>query len=319
MITYPQLRAFLAVARTGSLTRAARELNASQPTVSLQLIALRRCLNAELIDRTDNGFRLTPAGEKLRCYAEQALGGFRTLQQDIAAFEGSLAGPLVVGATFVMSRYVLPAALSRFRAQFPRVDVQLHVDVPGPLLAGLQVDLSEVVCLIAIRTPPGLAIERLCVDEFVIIASPQHPLTGRRRVSPGELSTYPFVASTSEPLRNLLEAKLRGAGVTPRVAAAGRHHDAIKALVEGNKGYSILIRASVADELASGRLVALRLDSPPLLAEIVAAYRSGRRVSPLVRKFIEFVGADLRRSRYAPGSEARRAPRPVRANSRRGT
>lgn len=304
MITYPQLRTFLAVARTGSLTRAARELNASQPTVSLQMIALRRCLNAELIHRTDNGFRLTPAGEKLRCYAEQALGGFRTLQQDVAAFEGSLAGPLVVGATFVMSRYVLPAALSRFRAQFLRVDVQLHVGVPGSLLASLQAGTSEVACFIAISTPPGLAVERLCVDDFVIIASPQHPLTGRRRVTPEELSKYPFVAPTSDALRDLLEAKLRGAGVTPQVAAAGRHHDAIKALVESNKGYSILIRASVADELARGRLVALRLDSPPLVAEIVAAYRSGRRVSPLVRKFIEFVGADLRQTRHGRRPEA---------------
>lgn len=316
MITYRQLRTFLAVARTGSLTKAARELNASQPTVSLQLIALRRTLEAELIDRAGKGFRLTPAGEKLRGYAEQALGGLRTLQQDIAAFEGSLAGTLIVGATFVMSRYVLPAALSRFRVQFPRVDVHLHVEVPEPLLASLLANDSDVGCLIAVRTPPGLAIEPLCVEEFVIVASPQHPLTGRRRVSPEELSRYPFVAPVSKPLKDLLEARLRGAGVTPRVAAEGRHHDGIKELVERNAGYSILIRASVADELASGRLVALRLDGPPLLAEIVAIYRSGQRVSPLVRKFIEFIGADLRQSRQAGGAPGRLI-RAVRPNGRR--
>ena len=65
MMTYTQLRTFLAVVRAGNLTKAARELNASQPTVSLQLRALRRSLGAILIERVDSGLRLTPAGEKL--------------------------------------------------------------------------------------------------------------------------------------------------------------------------------------------------------------------------------------------------------------
>src|SRR5712692_11214472 len=69
MMTYNQLRTFLAVVRAGNLTKAARELNASQPTVSLQLRALRKSLGATLIERVDSDLRLTPAGEKLRRYA----------------------------------------------------------------------------------------------------------------------------------------------------------------------------------------------------------------------------------------------------------
>ncbi len=96
-ITYPQLRTFLAVVRARSLTKAARELNTSQPTVSLQLRALRKSLGATLIERPNNDFRLTPAGEKLRGYAEETLGGLRTVKQEIAALKGTLAGPLAVG------------------------------------------------------------------------------------------------------------------------------------------------------------------------------------------------------------------------------
>src|SRR5712691_1798791 len=114
MMTYNQLRTFLAVVRAGNLTKAARELNASQPTVSLQLRALRRSLGATLIERVDSGLRLTPAGEKLRKYAEEALGGLRTLQQDISVLKGTLTGPLAVGITFVLSGHVLSSPIARF-------------------------------------------------------------------------------------------------------------------------------------------------------------------------------------------------------------
>ena len=160
-MTYHQLRTFLAVARTGSLTRAARELNASQPTVSLQLRALGKSLGTTLMERGDGGFRLTPAGEKLRRYAEETLSGLRVLQQDVAALKGRVAGPLAVGVTFVMSRYVLPATLSRFREQFPEVDLQLHVEVPEPLFTSVLAKTVDVACYLKVRTPPGLTVEPL--------------------------------------------------------------------------------------------------------------------------------------------------------------
>jgi DNA-binding transcriptional LysR family regulator len=319
MITYHQLRTFLAVARTGNLTKAARELNASQPTVSLQLHALRKSLGAALLERPGGEFRLTPAGEKLRRYAEEVLGGLRILHQDIEALKGSLAGPLAVGATFAMSRYVLAPALSRFRAQFPDVDLQLHVEFPEPLFNGLLADTLDVGCYINVRTPPGLTIERLCEEELSIVASPDHPLAGRRHVTAQELSGQALVAPVPSPLRELIDAKLRRAGLTSPVVAEGSHHDAIKKLVEQNVGYSMLIRASVVDELANGQLVALRLDGPSILCELVVAFRPRPVVSPLVLAFTELVRAELNRTPDVTRLGAGRSARAPRAKGRRRT
>jgi DNA-binding transcriptional LysR family regulator len=326
-MTYHQLRTFLTVARTGNLTTAARELDASQPTVSLQLRALQKSLGTALIERVGSGFRLTPAGEKLRRYAEEALTGLRTLQQDLAALKGRLAGPLAVGATFVMSRYVLPSAMFKFREHYPDVNLQLHVDFPESLFSGLQGNALDVASYIGIRTPAGLTVETIFEDEWVTVASPKHPLAGRRRVSPQELSAHPFVAPLSVRLREVLEAKLGAAGVAPQVAAEALHLDAVKNLVERNVGYSMLIRSSVTDDLASGRLVALRLDGPPVLGELVMAFRSRPVISPLVQEFIRFVRAELTRApdvakprpRGRPLPADRRAPasRPRRPGTRR--
>jgi LysR family transcriptional regulator, low CO2-responsive transcriptional regulator len=317
MITYHQLRTFLAVARTASLTKAARELNATQPTVSLQLHALRKFLGKPLFERPGGEFRLTPVGEKLRSYAEEVLGGLRILQQDVASLEGSLAGPFAVGATFVVSRYVLPSALHRFRDQFPAVELQLHVDGPPErLFSQLLSNTLDAVCCIRVLTPPGLRVERLYDENLVLIASPGHPLARRRRIRPRDLSEHPFVVPTTVVLREVLEARLRSVGVTPRIGAEGRHHDAIKRIVERNAGYSLLIRSAVASELASGRLVALRLDAPPMLAEIVVVLPSRPTVSPLVGEFIQFLRHELssvsRRTDEAPSPLTSRVTLPKR-------
>ena len=146
-VTYHQLRTFLAVARIGNLTRVARELNATQPTVSLQLQSLRKSLGLPLFERPGGRFRLTPAGEKLRRYAEEALGGLRLLQQELDVLKGSFAGPLHVGATFTVGRYVLPSPLFRFREQFADVNLQFRVDIyPEQLFSRLLANTLDVAC-----------------------------------------------------------------------------------------------------------------------------------------------------------------------------
>jgi LysR family transcriptional regulator, low CO2-responsive transcriptional regulator len=304
MITYTQLGTFLAVVRTRNLTRAARELRASQPTVSLQIRALREAMGAELIERGAKGFRLTPAGEKLRRYAEETLGGLRAVQQEIAALKGTPAGPLAVGVTFALSAH-LPAALTRFRAHFPAVEVGVHVDLPEPLFRRVLGDTLDIACYIRVRTPAGLTIEPLGDEELVIIASPRHPLAGRRRITPAELSAHPFVAPAQPVFRELLQDKLRAAGVTPRSVIEVPNNDAVTRLVERDAGYSVYVRPRIAAELASGQLVILELAGAPMLGEIVAAFVSRPVVSPLIREVVRFLRAELGNDRGAAGRDGR--------------
>jgi LysR family transcriptional regulator, low CO2-responsive transcriptional regulator len=313
-ITFHQLQTFLAVARSGNLTKVARELNATQPTVSLQLRSLRRTLGISLFERPGGRFRLTPAGERLRRYAEEALEGLRAMQQDIALLKGSLVGSLAVGVTFFVISRILPEP-PRLRAQFPGVDIQIHVDLPESLFNQLLANTLDVACYLRVRTPPGLTVEPLGREEFAIIASPQHRLAGRRRISPKELSEEPLVVSSTSFYRELVEAKLRAVGVTPRVVADARNYDAVNELVERNVGYSMHLKPLVEADLAAGRFVPLQLDGPPIFGEIVVAVSARHRMSPLIEEFIRFVRTELERP--PSGSGRANATRRVAVRSRR--
>ena len=302
-ITYHQLQTFLAVARCGNLSKVARELNATQPTVSLQLRSLRKSLGLPLFERPGGRFRLTPAGERLRRYAEEALEGLRGMQQDIAVLKGSLAGSLAVGMTYFVVNRVMPR-LPRFRAQFPGVNVQVHAGRPEPLFTQLLADALDVVCFLKMRTPPGLAFEPFGQEELVIIASSHHRLARRRRVSAAELSEEHLLVSNVSAFRELVEEKLRAAGVTPRTVDEVQNYETVKELVERNMGYSMHVKPMVAAELAAGRLVALRLDGPPMLGDLVVGFRSRPAVSPLIQEFSRFLRAEHGRSRGSAASAA---------------
>lgn len=306
MITFRQLETFLAVARTRSLTQAARELSASQPTVSLHVQALGRVLGTTLVERHGRGIRLTPAGQALAGDARQLVDGLRALQERVHMVEAGHAGSLAVGASATTGGYILPALLGRFRARFPRTEVQLHVDSPEHLFRDLLADVLDLVFSVGVRAPAGVAVEPLAEEELVLVVAPSHPLARRRRVTPAELSGQPLVTSLpGASFRELVEDKLRTAGVQPRVATEARHPEAMKKLVEHGLGYSLLFRSSVGDELASGRLAALRLTGPPLRGQLVLAVHPRRPLRPLAQRFTEFLRAEL--------GPPRRRPRPARA------
>jgi len=318
-ITYHQLQTFLAVARSGNLTRVARELNATQPTVSLQLRSLRTSLGISLFERPGGRFRLTPAGERLRRYAEEALDGLRAMQQDIAVLKGSLTGSFAVGVTYFVVDRIMPR-LPRFRAQFPGVNLQVHVDRPGPLFTQVLAETLDVVCFLKIPSPAGLALEPFGHEELVVIISSQHRLARRRRISAAELSEERLVVSNVSAFRELVEAKLRAAGVTPRLVDEVQNYETVKERVAQNVGYSMHVKPMVAAELATGQLVALRLDGPPILGELVVGFRSRPAISPLIQEFARFLRAERappRGSGDATTTLARRASSARRPSGRR--
>lgn len=314
-ITYHQLQTFIAVARSGNLSRVARELHTTQPTVSLQLRSLRQALGIPLFERPGGRFRLTPAGERLQRYAEEALDGLRALQQDIAVLKGRPAGSLAIGVTHFVVERVMPR-LPRFRAQFPGVSIQIHVDRPDPLFTQLLAETLDVVCFLRVRTPPGLDLEPFGEEELVVIVSSRHRLARRRRISPEELSGEPLIIGYVAPFRELVEAKLHAAGVTPQAVEVVQNYETVKQqLVARHTGYSMHIKRMVATELSTGQLAVLRLDGPPLLGEIVVGFRTRPETPPLVQEFARFL-----RTKHSRPPASSGAPAPGRVTTQeRGT
>lgn len=176
MQEYASLRAFVAVARTGSVSRAAEQLHLTQPAVSLKLKQLQASLGLTLFSRRPQGLSLTADGLALLPAAEKALASASAFEQTASALHSTLRGKLTIG-TIVDPEFIrLGAFLSRLMLRAPQLETELHHGMSGRVLARIEQGELDVGFYLA---PPGegtghpaLAWRELTQFDYHVIAPP---------------------------------------------------------------------------------------------------------------------------------------------------
>jgi DNA-binding transcriptional LysR family regulator len=143
MLDTTRLRVLAAVARTGSVTAAARELHYTQPAVSHHLARLEAETGAHLVQRIGRGIRLTPVGQLLADRATEIVGRIESASAELTAHVGLSAGRVrLAGFTSVLST-LLPAATAILRREHPGLRVSLTDTHPPEALALLRAGLVD--------------------------------------------------------------------------------------------------------------------------------------------------------------------------------
>src|SRR4051812_44062228 len=139
----PQLLVFEAVARRGSVTRAAAELHLAQPTVSVQLKKLAAALEVRLFEPRGRELQLTPAGQALRQSCEELIACFARADERLAAWRAPHAERLLVAAE-PEAQGVASQLLSAFCLRHPGIEASLQIAARGELLARFHAGLDDV-------------------------------------------------------------------------------------------------------------------------------------------------------------------------------
>jgi DNA-binding transcriptional LysR family regulator len=177
-------RYFLGVARTGSLSGAARRLEVDQSTVGRRLAALEAAVGARLFDRTPDGYVLTVGGESVRADVERLEDGFLAIERRLAGGDARIAGVVRVATTEAFASMFLVPHLAALRSR--------HGGLSIDLLTGIQpVDLARREADIAVRlgTPPkqpNLVVRQIGAVRFAFYAAPSYlARRGRPRLRGG--------------------------------------------------------------------------------------------------------------------------------------
>ena len=144
MLDVTRLRVLVAVARHGSVTAAARELNYAQPSVSHHLARLEAETGVRLIQRAGRGIRLTDAGRLLADRATEVLGRLDAAENELAAHAGLSAGRVRLAAFPSALGTIVPAAAAMLRAEYPGMDVRLTEAEPPEALRMLRAGYVDV-------------------------------------------------------------------------------------------------------------------------------------------------------------------------------
>jgi DNA-binding transcriptional LysR family regulator len=269
-----QLTAFVEVARSGSVSRAADTLFVTQPALTARLQRLEDDLGASLFVRTPRGMRLTEAGDAFLPYAVRALETLADGRQLVNAFERGGAGRLALGAAPAVSTYVLPSLLKRFALGHPRVQISVrtgHSEEILELVLRERVDLG----LVRALRHPDIESTPLYEDELVLVVEPGSELAARGRIELADLADEQLILfDRTSSYTELTNALFRGAGVVPLGVMELDNIDAAKKMVQQNFGVALLPQTAVAEELAAGTMRQVEItDAEPVRRQIVAIRR----------------------------------------------
>ncbi|MFF9897286.1 LysR family transcriptional regulator [Streptomyces longispororuber] len=248
------LELLLAVARLGSLGRAARELGISQPAASGRVRSMERQLGVALVDRSPRGSRLTEAGALVTDWARRIVEAAEAFDAGAQALRDRRDSRLRVAASMTIAEYLLPGWLIALRARRPGTAVALlagnSAQVAERLLGG-HADLGFVEGL---RVPAGLDAAVVGHDRLVVVTAPGHAWARRRApVAAAELAGTPLILrEEGSGTRQVLDAALGGLAA-PLMELSST--TAVKSAAVSGAGPAVLSELAVGEEVLAGRLV----------------------------------------------------------------
>jgi len=278
-----------AVDRTGSLSAAALEMGYSQQAASSRMRSLEAQIGAELVRRSPTGSQLTQTGLLLAGWGQDVLGAAERMDFGISALHERRAARLRVAAGLTTSAHLVPGWLVELRRQQVRAgdrptDVELITGSSEKVVNAVRNDKAVVGFIETPELPKDLKHRVIGYDELVVVVSPDHPWAKRRTgITLEQLARTPLVtreagSGTRRSLELVLTGQLPDIEQAPP-AVELITEGAIKAAIGDGVAPGVLSRLSVADDLALGRLMAVRVRDYELTRPLAAIWRTGRNPS----------------------------------------
>ena len=292
--TLRQLRAFLALARTGSFTLAAQSLYITQSALSGLIKELEQTLAIRLVDRSTRRVSLTDAGERLYPMLEAAMHELDDVLQRAVDPMLLQSGVVRVAASQLLASTLLPELIAAYQAQYPSRRVKL-VDTPVEDVMS-RVFSGEVELGIGPERHPNSDIDstRLFDGPFMAVVPPDHPLAGHKRLRWSQLPSWPVITLQGQ-FTELLAQDLRQADPELSFKPGTEVAYMATALSMVKAGLGIALCIPYAASLVS--LYGLKLvpvAQPVVRRNFEVFTRRGRSLSPAAQSFLDFIGPKIR-------------------------
>jgi len=316
-----QLRAFEATARLMSVTRAARELHVSQPTVSVQLRQLAERVGEPLFEPVGRQIRLTPAGEALQATVTDISACWQRFEGRLGELQGLLRGRLRLAAV-TTAEYFVPDLLGPFSAQHPGVQIELAVENRDRVIARLHAQADDLAVMML--PPDALPLQSLPFlgNPLVVIAPRTHPLAHSPVPVPlqGLAQERWLMREVGSGTRLVAEQHFRDHGLAPRVAMSLGSNEAIKHAVGAGLGLAVLsaltIGAARGPETADTPWVCLPVEGFPIERQWSLVWRKDVPLSLPARRFVAYLQGAQAQAANANASEPSAKPANISADTR---
>lgn len=284
-VTFRQLRLFLALAETGSVSGAARAMHVTQPTASMQLREISTAVGLPLYEVVARRVHLTQAGLELARTARRMAGEWEAFGQTVDGLKGLTRGRLKV-AVVSTAKYFIPRLLGHFCSRHPEVEVSLEVLNRDGVVARLRENLDDL--YIMSRPPADLELEDqvFLPNPLVLIASTSHPLARKPGLQLQDLRGMRFILrEQGSGTRLAADAYFRKQRYVPDLRLELGSNEAVREAVAGGLGLAVISVHALAAKPSTQGVAVLDVQGFPITSQWHIVYPRGKHLSPIAEVF----------------------------------
>lgn len=282
VVSTASLKAFLAIAITGSETRAAEHLGLSQPTVHRALRHIQHRVGVPLLQRSIHGTRLTEAGEALLLCTKLAMAEARAIESEMAAWQGRLRGHVIIGSIPFSGTALLTRTLEALRRDRPDMSVTVVEGAYESLTRKLHEADIDVVIGALRESPQAIRQEVFYSEPLVVIVRANHPCLAMAAPTLADLQTWEWVMPLpGAPANELLYAAHAACGVAaPRAAVHSNSPMFTRSMLANNDLLAVAPFGQSLEDEASGLFRRVAVALPGSARAIGATVREIGQPSP---------------------------------------
>ena len=289
-----QLRYFLVVAESGSLTQASERIPIAQSALSRHIRLLEGELGVKLLIRTGRGVELTEQGEFFVDRVRSVLEQLEDARRGLAAWNDNPAGLVRVGMTPTATLVMAADFLKQLKSQFPAINVRLSEGLSATLTEWLATDRLDLAVVFDYAGKAPLKAERIARESLCFVVRKGSACSDP--VSAEEMATHRLVAPfRKHGIRNRMAAAFEQAGLDFEASFELDSLPAIKALVSSGAGAAIVSQSSVRRDIEAGLLESRQIDAPNMVFDVhVVMSRAAEysRAAQAAAEAIKAVSAD---------------------------
>jgi DNA-binding transcriptional LysR family regulator len=211
----------------------------------------------------------------------------RRLMQELGA---ATKGKLVLGGNTTGGMYLLPRVVRAFRERFPETEITIQVDATERLYDSALQNVLDMAIVGGPTADKRFGVEPICLDNVMLIVSPSHAFARSGRTTLKDLKSEPCILpQLGSRTRQLVERRLKSAGVTLNVVMQLPGTEAVKKAVEANLGVGFVSSFAVEREAALGDLRPIAIEGFQVTRHMEHIYRNQKYFSPVAQRFRDFV------------------------------
>lgn len=288
-MNFRKLKIFYETANCLNMTKVAREMFISQPSISQSINELEVELGVKLFDRIGKKLYLTHEGEVFLNYVRRMLNLYEeakdTLKNEIELNRGKI----TIGASTTIGIYILPRLIRKFSKKYKNIEISIIIENTSHLEELLLENKIDFAFVEGNINSSELKTQKIWEDELVLISGEDHNFKNKSTVSASELINEKLIMrECGSGTRTIAEDFFKAKEIPYKIYLELGNTEAIKRTVEANLGIGCVSLMSVYDEVSRETLNITRFEEGKIFRDLLLVIHKDKYISNSMKQFITF-------------------------------